>query len=231
MSSIRITSEDQPDLDLEVPLGEGPPVVAGGVGGWEEIQRPDDVSLTDWAGVEPLKLAVPVMLDGWRDSSSVQPVLDQLFRLAGRASGTQVRQGDRLRVTGPVPFSGQVVWVINAIEQGDDVIWDGEILVRQSLTLQFLEYVEPDTIVFNPGMNQKGSDLYKKVERYRAKKGDNLISIAVKFFKDKSMWKAIAKLNEKNKNVPRDPRKPIPQGTWVLLPPPPKKKKQKTKKK
>lgn len=53
--------------DLYFFLGEGDIAIEGGGGGWSLVERPEQVALVDWAGYEPWRLTVPIMLDGWVD--------------------------------------------------------------------------------------------------------------------------------------------------------------------
>lgn len=53
--------------DLFYYLGDGDVTPSGGGGGWQIIERPDNVALVDWTGYEPWRIEVPIMLDGWID--------------------------------------------------------------------------------------------------------------------------------------------------------------------
>lgn len=53
--------------DLYFFLGEGQPTPTGGAGGWETEARPRKVSLTNYVGIEPWRLSVPLMIDSWAD--------------------------------------------------------------------------------------------------------------------------------------------------------------------
>jgi hypothetical protein len=56
---------DDPPLNLLVLLGEQPPRVTGGVGGWDVTARPRQVGMTTWQGVEPFELELSLLFDGW----------------------------------------------------------------------------------------------------------------------------------------------------------------------
>lgn len=62
--------------DLYFFLGEGVPTPTGGVGGWSMQARPNDVSITDWPGVEPWQIDVPILLDNWMDNDGDVDVPD-----------------------------------------------------------------------------------------------------------------------------------------------------------
>lgn len=53
--------------DIFMMLGEGEIAVSGGGGGWGTVARPDDKSITEWTGVEPWALSIPIMLDAWTE--------------------------------------------------------------------------------------------------------------------------------------------------------------------
>jgi hypothetical protein len=208
-------------LDLVFPMGDGPAVLTGGLGGWTAIQRADDVSITDWEGQEPLTQDVPLMLDGYGEGESVEPLLASLIKLGrpGDSSRPPV-----FRVKGPI-FFPHLHWVLpeGGIDLDEDsaIRGDGGTLLRQALTLHLLEYVRPDRIKSHKRKRKQsergdpaktgGTAFPGRI--YVTKKGDTLITVAHNLYGDWQQWKAIGA-----KNHIADPHRKLPAGTRLRLP-------------
>lgn len=135
----------QPKLSVTAMRGVTPPVPAGGYGGWTLIARPKRKSLTQWDGIEPRRILVPIILgmtpagDGLADDTTCEPARDRLERMAQPpAVGSQP---PIVTVTGAVPHAS-VAWVI------EDFDWDPNpdysrrgFIVRQAVTVHLLEHV------------------------------------------------------------------------------------------
>lgn len=141
-------------IQLSYPLGDGSALVTGGYGGWEEVARPKRKGFADWQGAPLLRVSVPILLDGWADETSVQPWVAGLEWLAGEDGGrppvfkvTGGNQGDGYR---PVPHMGYK-WVIESLEWGDDTLRsDNGIVLRQSVTVNLMEYQSADVVIKRP---------------------------------------------------------------------------------
>lgn len=139
-----------PRTDVSVMLGDGPVKIAGGVGGWDLVERPRQVSMTQWKGVEPWQVSIPIQFEGWLPTARVwgQPdgvdMNDDIYELLTCA------RGDDEHPPGIVSVAGVVLpatrWVIENLEFGDDVIIrpSDKATLRQSATLTLREYVPPE---------------------------------------------------------------------------------------
>jgi hypothetical protein len=139
--SVRIVSTDPAVVvetvgEVAVRLGDAPPTLSGGSGGWAEVARPKRSSLTEWQGHTARRLSVPVLIDGWRAQASVEQIIARLARLARAEHGAG--RPPIVRLQGNVPRS-DLRWVIDEIEWGE-AVWVGEVRVRQAAALTLLEY-------------------------------------------------------------------------------------------
>lgn len=53
--------------DLYYFLGDGQPTPTDGTGGWEVLERPKRTSATNWRGLVPWSIAIPLMIDNYTD--------------------------------------------------------------------------------------------------------------------------------------------------------------------
>ena len=142
-----------PPINITVPLGDGAAVLTGGFGGYEIIERQDDIGMTDWAGQQPITQDVSLLLNGWESNTSVQPDWD-LIRQLGRDTSPDERRPPVFKVTGPVEYSGKW-WVLpsSGIETNAGSVirrpGDGA-LMRIEFTLHLLEYVKPEVVRRRP---------------------------------------------------------------------------------
>jgi hypothetical protein len=216
-AEIRIVT---PNESFRVPLGDGTATPTDGFAGYDEVERAENVSLTEWNGTATLKMDVPVFLDGWAERRSVEHEIARLEHLARRPDGSD--QPPAFRVYGPIPYSGRK-WVMANITFGTG---EGEVerderhgrRIRQVLTLNLMEHSTPDRIRFHK-VHKSGA---KNGQRfYTTKKGDTLNQIAAKLYKDPdppgphtpSIAQQIGKLNKI-----RDPRKRLKAGIKLRLP-------------
>lgn len=129
---------DDPALDLVVLLGDDTIKVTAGGGKWEITERPQQVSMTTFAGVEPVQLTLPLLFDGWRGRTSQERKLRKLFTVW---RGDEESPPGVLTVTGiPLPVRR---WVIEAIDYGDPLLSTDGNRIRQPLSLTLREYVPP----------------------------------------------------------------------------------------
>jgi hypothetical protein len=223
---VRIVASN-PEINISVPMGEGPATIVGGLGGWREVERQDDISATDWGGQEPLKQDVPLMLDGWGRRESVERELRTLFKLGRDAAGGE-SVPPVFKVYGPIHFDAftypKMRWVLGAggIELStdeDEVIrgTDGT-LYRQGLTLHLMEYVRADQIKLKGrrGRGRKGpatGGTEAPPRTYTTKKDDTLVEIAKRFYGDWTVAKEIGKRNDIG-----DIHRKLPAGKKLRLP-------------
>ena len=202
---------------VRVLKGDGSPKPMGGYGGWEVVSRPHRVGLTQWSGSDPLRLAIPVIFEGWTDRSGQEVRISRLSRMA-------LPQGDDeppvVTVEGVgIPNLGPKRWVIESLEWGDNVIWDNEsgsgslVRLRQDCTVNLLQYVAEDRVAFSSIAAAKpGGGAWPK--HYTWRKGDTLQKLAAKFYHNSAKWHKIAAAN----NI-RDPKN-IKPGRVLTIPKP-----------
>jgi LysM repeat protein len=198
-----ITLSTPHEDDLRILKGETPPKLTDGFGGWDVTQRPKQVALSTWSGVNPFRLAIPVVFEGWGEGAGQEIRIHKLERMA-----LPVGRGEPAVVTlegSGLPNRGVKRWVIESLEWGDDVIWDfgddgSMVRMRQDCTINLLQYVDDDRVAFSKLPNaQPGGGTWPK--HYVWKRGDTLQRVAARFYHNSKRWKKIATAN----NV-RDPK-------------------------
>jgi LysM repeat protein len=224
---IRFIATD-PQIDIEVPVGNLGAQLVGGLGGYQEIERQDDVSLTDWSGQEALKQDISVLLDGYAKGDSVERELNTILKLGRDPNGERVPPV--FKVFGPVYYEGKS-WVLPA--DGIDLS-GGEIetirrsgngeLLRQEVILHLLEFIPPEQIRLRSKKKSK-TPQHQRGEpartggtafpgkSYTVREGETLISIAAKLYGTWEAWKAIGDLNGI-----ADPHRKLPAGKVLKLP-------------
>lgn len=203
------------DVDLKVLMGDGPATPTGGIGGWQQKERPDAKSLTEWLGQDTFTQDIPIMINGFADGNSVQGQANDIIKLGRNTEDDEVPPV--FRVFGAI----WMPWLPYVLEGVD---WDGEVirdtdtsLMRQELTLHVAEFEDPDKVrlkrirhAFGVG---KGGGVNFPGNVYIVRKDDTLASIAAKVYGDRSRWKVLAK-----KNHIRDPQKKLEVGSEIKLP-------------
>lgn len=191
-------------LDLVFLLGEDPVVVSGGFGGWEVVNRPKQVGMTLWGGVEPFTVSLPLMLDGLAEGTSVERPVRRLMRAA---RGDDNSEPEVVHVGGvPLPADD---WVIESLDFGDPIRRNSDLaLLRQPITLTLREYVPPEFVQFR---RHALAPRKKQTRIVTAKKGDTVAKLArrlgVKWTTLRSLNKFIRTANQK-----------LAQGKKVLAP-------------
>lgn len=219
------------ELAVIVGLGDGPPAITQGVGGWEEIERSRRKSITSWKGRQPLAITFPVLFDTLHDESKGY-LLERQIRALEKMAG--------MLTTGEPPTvqfdSGGLIphdnhdhpgkrWVINGLEEGDSIRNSRANRIRQAFKVTVLEYVEDVHLDELPAHKRrraaatgkpKGAKHPRKHEKVTTKKGDNLIKISKDEYGTPYCWKAIAHANPKKKL--RDGRKELKAGLVLRMP-------------
>lgn len=196
------------DGSFLVALGDGPAEITDGYGGWEEVERPNDVSLTEWVGQAPLRMTLPVLLDGFANRESVQRDLNRVLKLGRTKDGDEAPEPFKL--TGPVPFSGEK-WVMESTPDfGETIRSRNGKLLRQALTLNLMQYVKPD--------RAKIKKRKRAADTYTTKAGDTILKIVAKFHPAASRDKLRDFAHDVAKaNGIRDIRKRLEPGTKIKL--------------
>ena len=196
-------------------LGDGPIIPVAGFGGWEEINIPGQVNVTEYAGVETLKLDIPILLDGFVENQSQEAKLRSLLRLS-----RQFEDGDEppvVQIFGaamPIANGGHFIILGFDFDADITILNQGGTLVRTACIMHVSEFSDADTVRIKKRKKKgnKGGGTQVPPSHYTIKAGDTLFSIAMKFYGDRSAWERIA-----NANGLRDPRNP-PAGKKIKLP-------------
>jgi LysM repeat protein len=193
--------EDEP---LRILKGEGSPKITGGYGGWTVANRPHQVGLTVFTGLDPIRMSIPVVFEGWPGTDGQEIRIGRLSRM-GLPHGAN-NEPSVVRISGlGVPKPGPLRWVVESLDWGDNVIWDtgddgSMVRLRQDCTINLLQYVAEDRVAFSKLPQAKpGGGAWPK--HYVWKKGDTLRKVAAHFYHNSKKWKLIAKAN----NI-RDPK-------------------------
>jgi hypothetical protein len=216
VKQVRIVARD-PDIDISVPMGNESAKPVGGLGGWKEVERQDDLSVSDWDGQPLLREDVALLLDEY-PGGSVQREWNTIKKL-GRDPNGDEKVPPVFRVYGPLDYSGKA-FVLP--EDGIEIL-DGEIKPikrhdgdwqRIEFILHLMEYRRPDTIQVRRKKKSRsrmgvgpGHPL-----TYTTVAGDTLVKIAAKVFGDWKRWKEIG-----DKNGIADPHRVLPAGRGLAL--------------
>lgn len=109
---------------------------------WTTVNRPKRTSIVLFDGSDPYRIDVPVIIDGWASSDSVEADIAKLNQM--KFSHSALERPSRVRVDGALPVKG-ATWVIENIEWGDNVIWhtvgDKTFRYRQDCVVKLLQYL------------------------------------------------------------------------------------------
>lgn len=232
MQEVRIVAKSR-KIDITVPVGDGPAIITGGLGGWRTVERLGDIAFSTWEGQEPLGQDVPILLDGaGRSPRSVERPLNAILKLGRDGIDGQGNPPPVFRMWGPIFFPGRN-WVLGdgGIELGTDDTWrlDDGTLIRQSLVLHCTEYLDPGaprrSKRRNLGEAEETLPEHQRGEpaktggtafpgkSYTTSAGETLVSIAAKLYGNWEAWKALAA-----KNGLKQANAKLPVGTHLQLP-------------
>lgn len=185
---------------VQVFRGPEPPTLVSGGARYSIVERPRRKSVTTWDGLDPYRMSVPIMFDGWRDGISVEndiSILNQMMQ-----SPAEFQVPPTVKIQGSVPVKN-AQWVIETIEWGTQyVIWGDTHRLRQDAVVNLLQYVSDTVIsvVTVPSANAP----------YRLRVGDTLAGLAKK--------QGIKLSDIKRVNNIRD-TKAVKAGDVILMPP------------
>lgn len=221
MRECRLIAQD-PQIDITIPMGDGPAIITGGLGGWQPVEVLDDIAATAWTGQSLLTMDVPLLLDGFGTNDSVERAWNTIRKLGRDPNGTE-NVPPVFRVFGPFDYGEGKAWVLpeSGIEPDTESVIrrDDGTLLRQAFTLHLLEYRRPNTLrkrkkkrKSSTAASRDGGTTFPGT-RYVTKQGDTLQKIAAALFGDWKQWKAIGDLNHLS-----DPNKVLPVGETLKLP-------------
>lgn len=202
-------------VDLKCLMGDGPATPTGGLGGWQQVPRPDAKSLTEWSGQDTVTQSIPLLINGFKEGNSVQGQANDIIALGRNTEGDEVPPV--FRIFGAIHFQW-LQWVLEEVEWTDEVIRDPDTtLLRQEVVLKVAEFEDPDQFrserVRHPFGTSKGGGTNYPGSQYVAHKDDTCNIIAAKVYGDRTRGKVIA-----DKNNIRDPNKELKPGTIIKLP-------------
>lgn len=209
---IELRAQGRPSARFLARLGDGSATPSGGVGGWEVVNRPRRRPLTNWRGTpEPLRLSVPVLIDGW-PNQSVEDECQTLLVMGGLTGDD--RQPPLLTLLGDIPYNvdrrPNLRWVIEALEWGAYLRRPGDdARVRQAVTIGLMVPEEDDRL--QRMKSRSGGDHSHTVT---APKGSTYEKVAAKHLGSKRLGGRLAKYNGG-----RSPDHPFTEPRQVKLPP------------
>jgi hypothetical protein len=169
-------------FNIKLKMGDGPAKIGNETSGWTTVDRPKDVAMTVWTSSQPLKISVPILLDGWHRQESINAKLTRLHDIVRDPKGD--RRPPTFIALGPIPFSGHR-FVLEQIEYGDEVL-RGEVgtkhaqkLLRQDFTLYLMQYVPGDHIKFKHRKKR-----HHHHHRHKPKAGDTSLRVANELYGD-----------------------------------------------
>jgi nucleoid-associated protein YgaU len=207
---VRITC---PTLDTQVWFQLGPtnPVISDGYGGWEVVQRPHRVALTNWTGRNPFAMSLDLFINEFRSHDSIEARIAKLERMALPRQDADVHKPPAVRIDGDAIPHTNLPWVIQKLAWGTTERHPVRgYRTRQQVTVDLLQHIE-GSLVNERGV-QPGHGVQPKYRTYTVKQGDTLFKIAAKLLGNYRRWSEIAKLNNLS-----DPRHP-PVGRKLRIP-------------
>jgi hypothetical protein len=211
-------------FDFTVPLGEGQVRPSDGGARIEGVQRPGRSSLTQFEGVDLVRLEIPAFWDGWPR----RPIQDHIDRIASLAFARAGKLAV-FKCSGPMPFSGwrfQMDGLPEWLDDPEPQRSPGGALVRQALMIHVVEFNDPDPIDINRntpsheggvgiGRGQQLGGIGPGVPlTITLSSSLTLQQIAAQVLHDVSLAKKIGDLNGI-----RDVRLRLPVGSTIKLPP------------
>lgn len=191
---------EDPRLEVTVLLGEEPPKITDGYGGWSEVDRPRRSPLTDFLTVPLYRLSISAVLDGYAAGQSVQSQQHTIEKMA-RPVGTE--KPPIVNVAGSVPRT-DIDWVVEGLEWDEVTRDDGGTLIRWGVTITLLQYVDPDQVEISGPGNRAKCKKHGKHKKVTVRKGDTLQKIAARELGSAKCWRKIASIKS---NKIRDPKK------------------------
>lgn len=190
VGKIRISCPEVAPVPVDAMLGDSPVLLQGGDAIVEEFQRLRRVSAIDYQGQTLYRLPVTIVLDGYREDTSVEADLSILRAMARPKKG-----GVRLPVvnlSGPIPGTSIDWWLeamteMDLVERSDS----GAVRIRQGVELQFVQYVAVDIALISRNKTKPGA--FKLV---KLKRGQTMLTLAKIHLKNTKRWKEIAALNK-----------------------------------
>jgi hypothetical protein len=187
---------DKPALNIMHRMGPDPPNITGGFGGYDIVERPRQVSMTIWKGIEPFQLTFSLMMDVFhevRTTDAYRSVEDDIESLIRCARGAKDSEPGTVEVLG-IPRLPAESWVFENVEfDSDGVIRDGRNFsrLRQKVTITLREEVDPE---YSPIRKHARDKAKGPTMMVKAKDGDTPITVARRY--KLSSWFILRRLNK-----------------------------------
>lgn len=185
-------------------LGDGVAKPTTG-GGWAVVPRPKWVGFTEWEGVDPYRMTIPLVFDGFAEDRSVELDIETLRQMM-RPLDTPRTRPPIVRLIGPIPLS-HLNWGIQNIDYGDELRRSDGQRVRAFFTLEVIEWIQADVLF---GMRRSPAVAAAEAaptnpdtpaaapasgKTYTVKRGDTLSAIAARQLGNSNRWREIADMN------------------------------------
>ena len=140
---VTFRSEDPP-MSFVCWLDEEGTKPTGGYGGWNIVDRPRRLGITQWDGRQPLSMDVAILIDGFARSDSVEVECKILEKMAFSGDGVG-EEPPVITVKGAFVQHDQQKWVIAGISWGNAMrrVKDGD-RVRQQAVVGLIRYNAAD---------------------------------------------------------------------------------------
>lgn len=209
--TVVLTPDSGPSVTL-IPNSDGP-MLTDGFGGWEVIDRPKRSGLTRFKGTEPFRQSISFLFDGWQDSTSQEPLINNLIKMA-RPVGA-LGEPPKVSLSGHA-LRKNLLWVIEGIDwETNSTIWDIKeeisVRIRQAGVVRLLEYIDDNVIVTASTPAAQNKSQTKRV----VVSGLTLKQLAQLVYGDPNAYQIIYLAN---RWLNPDPRAIIPNGTPVSIP-------------
>lgn len=131
-----------PALTVTCYMDETGPKITGGYGGWDIVERPRRVALTQWNGKDPYKMEIGIILDGFIDDDEVEIEIAKLERMALPFN----TEPPVIEVKGSAIPHDDLKWVVEDIDWGDALRKSNGRRVRQQGTIKLVQNVKADRL-------------------------------------------------------------------------------------
>lgn len=210
------------NFDMRIALASAPITYSGGAV-FEEIARPQAISMTKFTGNALLHVEVPVLLDGWGPAGKRDDQRQRLEKILSICFGEKGNPPPSFVAWAPtLPFSGTTFKMESLPDLTDEpprIYSEGGNLFRQALTLKLIQFVDPSDLKFAKytppptvsGAAAVGSAVPVVTEVQR--EGETYLGIAARVYNDSGRGPEIMRLNGDT-----SPFKALPQGRRIRLP-------------
>jgi LysM domain len=194
-------------LSFDAYLGDTSAYLSGGYGGWETVSRMRRVALTRFSGADPVRMALPIIFDGYRGDDGQEINIGKLERMA-RSPEAGV-EPPTIQVLGAVPRPDIKKWVIESLDyaSAQHVIWGVHngvaVRLRQDVIVNLLQHVDADRVAlksagtgFGPGGSPGGARPAPKHKFHIVKHNETIYQISKEEYGVAKWYKDILKANK-----------------------------------